>query len=106
VTKNYQTRTSMTSAELRLALPESVSVAMSEIAEDMQEGLLALAVGAGLQVMSTLMEENVTAVCGPKGKPDPGREAVRHGAGAGSVTLGWAQAAGHPAADAGGGRDR
>jgi len=88
VSKNYQTSRPMTSAELRLAMPETVSVAMAEIAEDMQEGLLALAVGAGLQVMSTLMEENVTAVCGPKGKHDPGREAVRHGAGAGSVTLG------------------
>jgi putative transposase len=88
VTKNYQTRTSMTSAELRLALPESVSVAMGEIAEDMQEGLLALAVGAGLQVMHTLMEENVTAVCGPKGKHDPARAAVRHGSEAGSVALG------------------
>jgi transposase-like protein len=88
VTKNYQTRASMTSGELRLALPESVSVAMSEIAEDMQEGLLALAVGAGLQVMHTLMEENVTAVCGPKGKHDSGRAAVRHGTEAGSVALG------------------
>jgi transposase-like protein len=78
----------MTSAELRFALPESVSVAMSEIAEDMQEGLLALAVGAGLQVMHTLMEENVTAVCGPKGKHDSGRAAVRHGSEAGSVALG------------------
>lgn len=88
VTKNYQMRTSMTSAELRLGLPESVSVAMSEIAEDMQEGLLALAVGAGLQVMHTLMEENVSAVCGPKGKHDSGRAAVRHGTEAGSVALG------------------
>ena len=88
MTKNYQTRASMTSGELRLALPESVSVAMSEIAEDMQEGLLALAVGAGLQVMHTLMEENVTAVCGPKGKHDSGRAAVRHGTEAGSVALG------------------
>jgi transposase-like protein len=78
----------MTSAELRLGLPESVSVAMSEIAEDMQEGLLALAVGAGLQVMHTLMEENVSAVCGPKGKHDSGRAAVRHGTEAGSVALG------------------
>ena len=33
------------------ALPEQVSVAMAEIAENMREGLLALAVGAGLQVM-------------------------------------------------------
>jgi len=34
---------------------------MAEIAEDMQEGLLALAVGAGLQVMGTIMAEDVTA---------------------------------------------
>ena len=32
----------MTSAELRLALPETVSVAMSEIVQDMREGLLAI----------------------------------------------------------------
>lgn len=38
VTKNYQTSAPMTSAELRLALPEAVSVAMGEIAEDVQEG--------------------------------------------------------------------
>ena len=31
------------------AIPEHVSVAMAEIAENMQKGLLALAVGAGLQ---------------------------------------------------------
>lgn len=78
----------MTSAELRLAMPQTVSVAMSEIAEDMQEGLLALAVGTGLQVMSALMEQDVTAVCGPKGKHDRQRAAVRHGREKGSVTLG------------------
>ena len=38
------------------ALPQRVGVAMAEIAENMQEGLLALAVGAGLQVMAALME--------------------------------------------------
>ena len=42
------------------AIPERVSVAMSEIAESMHEGLLALAVGAGLQVMAALMEADVT----------------------------------------------
>ncbi len=88
MTKKYQTSAPMTSAELRLALPETVSVAMAEIAEDMQEGLLALAVGTGLQVMSALMEQDVSAVCGPKGKHDPARTAVRHGAERGSVTLG------------------
>lgn len=33
-------------------------MAMGEIAADMREGLLALAVGAGLQVMSALMEDS------------------------------------------------
>ena len=52
------------------AIPERVSVAMAEIAENMREGLLALAVGAGLQVMQALMEADVTALAGPKGRHD------------------------------------
>jgi transposase-like protein len=70
------------------AVPERVSVAMSEIAENMGEGLLALAVGAGLQVMAALMEADVTALAGPKGRHDGARTAVRHGRERGSVTLG------------------
>jgi putative transposase len=54
----------------------------------MREGLLALAVGTGLQVMAQLMEADVAAVCGPKGKHNPAQEAVRHGSEAGSVNLG------------------
>jgi putative transposase len=88
VSKDYQKNAPMTTAGLRLALPETVSVAMSEIAENVQEGLLALAVGTGLQVMQAMMAEDVAAVCGPKGKHDPARTAVRHGTEAGSVTLG------------------
>jgi putative transposase len=67
---------------------ESVSVAVAELAEDLREGLLALAVGAGLQVMTALMEQDVAAACGPRGKHDPQRCATRHGHGGGSVTLG------------------
>jgi transposase-like protein len=69
-------------------IPEQVSVAMAEVAGNMQEGLLALAVGAGLQVMQQLMEADVTALAGPKGRHDPARAAVRHGREDGSVTLG------------------
>jgi transposase-like protein len=85
VTKAYQTEAFDSSA---LAVPETVSVAMNEVADDMREGLLALAVGAGLQVMQALMEADVTAVAGPRGRHDPGRSAVRHGREYGSVTLG------------------
>ena len=70
------------------AVPERVSVAMAEIAENMGEGLLALAVGAGLQVMAALMEADVSALAGPKGRHDAARTAVRHGHERGSVTLG------------------
>jgi len=85
VTKKYQTKARNASA---LAIPEQVSVAMDEVAADMREGLLALAVGAGLQVMGQLMEADVSAVCGPRGKHDADRVATRHGNEAGSVTLG------------------
>jgi transposase-like protein len=71
-----------------LTFPDHVSVVMAEIAENMGEGLLALAVGAGLQVMQTLMAADVTALAGPMGKHDQGRTAVRHGRERGSVTLG------------------
>ena len=51
----------------RYALPETVSVALEEIAAYMQERLLALEVGTGLQIMQKLMEADVAAVCEPKG---------------------------------------
>ena len=65
-----------------------VQVALDEIAASAREGLLAVAVGAGLQVMAALMEDDVTAVCGPKGRHDPQRVATRHGHEPGSVALG------------------
>ena len=38
---------------------------MAELAGATREGLLVLAVGAGLQVMQALMDESVTALAGP-----------------------------------------
>jgi len=85
VKKDYQKNT--TSAMTPM-LPEAVSVAMAELAGDVQEGLLAMAVGTGLQVMAAMMNADVEAVCGPRGRHDSARSAVRHGRGDGSVTLG------------------
>ncbi len=85
--KQYQTSDAEAST-LGLTIPAEVSVALAEIAHSAKEGLLALAVGAGLQVLGTLMEESVTALAGPKGKHNPDRTAVRHGHEHGSVTLG------------------
>jgi transposase-like protein len=87
VKKNYQTTGAAAPID-ELAMPEAVTLAMSELTGAVKEGLLALAVGAGLGVLHVLMEEGVTAVAGPKGRHDPGRVAKRHGTEDGSVTLG------------------
>jgi len=69
-------------------LPEEIALAVADIAGAAREGLLALSVAAGMAVMATMFEAEMTQACGPKGKHDPGRAAVRHGTGKGSVTLG------------------
>jgi putative transposase len=71
-----------------IAVPEQVIVSMAEIAESAKEGLLAVAVGTGLQVMAAMFGEDVTALCGPDGRHNPDRAGYRHGSEAGSVTLG------------------
>jgi putative transposase len=92
VSKDYQKKTAGTSTTVEspapVLVPDVVSVAMSEIAVDVREGLLAIAVGAGLQVMAAMMAADVDALCGAKGRHDPDRIAVRHGNEGGSVTLG------------------
>ena len=69
-------------------LPEEVSLALTDIAAVAREGLLAMSVAAGMAVMQTMFEAEITAVAGTKGKHNPERAAVRHGTGKGSVTLG------------------
>jgi putative transposase len=71
-----------------VAVPEQVIVSMAEIAESAREGLLALAVSTGLQVMTAMFDEDVTALCGREGKHNADRAGYRHGTEAGSVTLG------------------
>jgi putative transposase len=71
-----------------IAVPEQVVVSMAEIAESAKEGLLALAVGTGLQVMAAMFGEDAERLCGPAGKHNRDRAGYRHGTEAGSVTLG------------------
>jgi transposase-like protein len=74
-----------------VALPDAVSVAVGQLAGELEEGLLAFAVGAGLQVLGAILDAEVTALAGPKGRHDPQRSAVRHGSDDGLVTLGGRQ---------------
>ena len=88
MSKTYQTKRAKASGPKQLAVPAEATIALGEIASSASEGLLALAVGTGLQVMQVMMEEQVTALCGPRGKHNPERVGYRHGRGSGSVTLG------------------
>jgi putative transposase len=90
VTNTYQKTgrcTELNPQDAEIAVPERVIVSMAEIAGAAKEGLLALAVGTGLQVMSAMFDEDVNQLCGPDGKHSTGRAGYRHGAGDGSVTL-------------------
>jgi len=75
-------------ASAELGLPPSVQAALGELVNAAKDGLLALSVGVGLGVLSTLMEEEVEEVVGMKGRHDADRTAVRHGHTSGEVTLG------------------
>jgi putative transposase len=55
----------------QLELPEQVTLAVAELAGAAREGLLALAVGTGLQVLQTLMAADVAQLVGAKGPPQP-----------------------------------
>jgi putative transposase len=82
------THRTATTDHTQLELPEQVTLAVAELAGAAREGLLALAVGTGLQVLQTLMAADVARLVGPKGRHNPDRAAVRHGNEPGQVTLG------------------
>jgi len=87
--KKAKTDAAQAAREAALVLPDRVSVAIGELAGELEEGLLAFCLGAGLKVAQAMME----ALVGPKGRHDPGRRAVCHGSDDGLVTLGGRQVA-------------
>ena len=82
------THRTITTDLAELKLPEQVTVAVGELAGAAREGLLALAVGTGLQVLQVMLDADVARLVGPMGRYNPDRSAVRHGAQPGKVTLG------------------
>lgn len=56
MSKNYQKKNASGVTSEELVLPEAVTVAMAEIGGAAKEGLLALAVATGLEVMTAMMD--------------------------------------------------
>jgi hypothetical protein len=69
-------------------LPERVQEALGQLVGAAKEGLLALSVEVGLEVLRELLEQEVDELVGPKGRWNRDRIAVRHGHEDGEVTLG------------------
>ena len=69
-------------------LPAEATIALADVAGAIREGLLALICSAGLLVIDQLMDQELTAKVGPKGKHNRARTATRNGAAPGSVVLG------------------
>ena len=86
MSKTYQKNSKKASDDV--VVPDEVTIGLKEIAASAKEGLLALAVGAGLQVMQVMFAEDVERLCGPKSKHNESRLGYRHGSQGGAVTLG------------------
>jgi putative transposase len=62
------THRTATTEQTQPELPERVTVAVAELAGAAREGLLALAVGTGLQLLQAMLAEDVVRLVGPKGR--------------------------------------
>ena len=65
-----------------------VTLPMQGVLQDVRHAFVGLCVHAGRQVLAAMMEEDRTALCGPKGVPDTARQAVRGGTTSSKVVLG------------------
>jgi len=78
-----------------IGLPQSVTVQMPlpmlATLNDVRQGFHSLCIEAGRLVLSGMMEQDRTALCGPKSAPNPKREAVRGGHTTSLVVLGGRQ---------------
>ena len=85
-------RTLVSVGEAPVVLPEALAGDLdgltARFAEHIGEGLMAASVAIGLDVLDQMIQGEVTGLAGPKGRHDRDRTHVRHGTGAGSVTLG------------------
>ena len=89
--KNYQTTTSRRATDAqhrrrpgpmpavrrtqRPSRCRHLTVAIAELAGELEEGLLAFVVGTGLKVLDVVLESEATALAGERGRHDPERTA-------------------------------
>lgn len=77
-----------TDAGLAEVLPAELAVSLGSVAEACRDGLMAVAVEAGLATALAIMNEEAAAICGAWNAPDPQRQAERGGTAPTSVVMG------------------
>jgi putative transposase len=75
------------SIEKSLQLPVD-QLTLSDLREAVKSRFSSFCTAVGLQALMTLMEQDVEAVAGPKGKHDPNRTAYRHGSQSTTIPMG------------------
>lgn len=65
-----------------------ISLPLQGVLQDVKHAFVGLCVQAGRQVLAAMMEDERTALCGPRGVPDGARRAVRGGTTSSKVVLG------------------
>ena len=71
-------------ARVEVQVPLPMLGALHEV----RERFFSLCVSAGKQVLGAMMEQDRTALCGPKWTPNAKRSGYRHGTTPGAITLG------------------
>ena len=82
LTKSIGAKFVAADAHVQLSLP------VAGVLRDVRSAFFGLCINAGKAVLAAMMETERTALCGPKGVPDPGRTAYRGGHTKTSVVLG------------------
>lgn len=82
LTKSIRAKFAAEEVQVQLSLP------VAGVLRDVRSAFYGLCIDAGKAVLAAMMESERTALCGPKGVPDPGRTAHRGGHTRTSVVLG------------------
>ncbi len=65
-----------------------ISLPLQGVLQDVKHAFVGLCVQAGRQVLAAMMEDDRSALCGPRGIPDGARRAVRGGTTSSSSMIG------------------
>jgi transposase-like protein len=87
----HRIRHTVRQAHRREAIPIQIPLPLLDVYLDARRTFAELCVHTGRQVLDAMMEADRTALCGPKGKHDPERQAHRAGSVPSWVTLGGRQ---------------